>query len=206
MLRGSCLLKYNLLPAYPNQSRGVYRFPHLLASIDSVQGSSQSIGGLSRDSWLLIGIIVVLLTILYLNNRPSSPGGQRRAPRRGGWFGGWGGGPGAPPHDPPPPYRPYPKPEDQATSSGTSWRPGFWSGLGAGALAAEASRYLRTQNSQPRGYPAHLRFNDGGDSFGRGGRSRFDDDSDSFGQAGPSRMAESGSTHRSYGFGGSSVR
>ena len=124
-----------------------------------------------------------------------------RGPRRGGWGPGWGPGGGGG-NDAPPPYQPYPKDRPSAQAS-SGWRPGFWSGLGLGGLAAGAARTLF---EQPRREPAMAA------NWGAGGRRTFLDDDDDqqpvFRQAaGPSRSSpSSGETRRSMGFGGTRNR
>ncbi|CAE7206836.1 unnamed protein product [Rhizoctonia solani] len=70
---------------------------------------------------------------LYLSGRSWGSG----TPGGGGPFnrGGRGGGPNSS-NDAPPPYSKH------APNSSESWRPGFWTGLGAGGLAAGMFNYL----------------------------------------------------------------
>lgn len=188
VLRGSCLLEYNILPAY-------------------VDGNSSYLGNSSQSSigstFFFVAFFAVVGYIVYSFFRSlgiSTPRAGAQPRTGGGWgnFGGWGpGGGGGGGHDnPPPPYQPYPKPSDGGSSG---WRPGFWTGLGMGGLAAQAARSMfdsspRQQQQANWGAPRRRTFLDD------------DDDGPVFRQrAGPSRAGPS-ETRRSMGFGGTRNR
>lgn len=90
--------------------------------------------------------------------RPGPRNDNRRSDDGGG--GGGGGGGWFPfnnrPHyrDPPPPYSDPDNRKPSAGSSTLNWRPGFWTGLGLGGLAA--SLWNPRRNEQPRVVPSRL--------------------------------------------------
>ncbi|CAZ82692.1 unnamed protein product [Tuber melanosporum] len=125
--------------------------------------------GIEAETFLFwtffFGIVGWILYSVYKNRNNSIP--RAREPRRpgggGGWFGGGGG-------DPPPPYDPRPPPKPAfPSSSSQQWRPGFWSGLAAGA----AGSYLmgnRERANQTQTAPQWFQSS-GGPSGGYGGPS-----------------------------------
>ncbi|PWN88469.1 DUF1183-domain-containing protein [Acaromyces ingoldii] len=239
VMRGSCGLEYNLLPAYVEGAYG--------APLDGFSSLSNGRKKWYEDLFMLAFVAVVAYILLRLlkaiwrdmtgvNNAPRGPGGGGGGGGGGwpgGWFGGGGGGgwtPGWGPggHDGPPPPYPGHKPSsstqpDQQQQQG--WRPGFWTGMGLGGLAAGAAQTLFNGQDRQGQRERYMR----GDRFGSGsgsgsssrwdspsmtaGRRRFDYDDDNdnsfgggggggggFGGAGPS------GTRTSTGFGGTRNR
>ncbi|CUA70861.1 Store-operated calcium entry-associated regulatory factor [Rhizoctonia solani] len=136
VLKGSCGLTYSLVRApsgnyYPQSTSTDY------------------------TTYVLYIAAVLLALYVFLNwLRPRSfnsgsgrnwgsgtPGGGTNTGRGGGWP--WGGGRGGGPNssnDAPPPYSKHARPS--RPNQNESWRPGFWTGLGAGGLAAGMYNYL----------------------------------------------------------------
>ncbi|KAK9468427.1 hypothetical protein V1512DRAFT_204290 [Lipomyces arxii] len=133
--------------------------------------------------------------------------GPRRSPWFGNFFGGGDGNDGGPP--PPPPYSPY---DGRGGGGGKQfsaaqqsqyeqWRPGFWSGLGAGAAASAlynsyANRSSSTAERARMINDSYL-YNDFG---GANRRSSWGSSSSS------SRVQEDRQPRTSSGFGGTSRR
>jgi len=130
--------------------------------------------GIETETFLFwaffFGIVAWILYSAYKNYNNPVP--RTRQPRRPGGSGGWFGGGG---DDPPPPYDPRPpsKPTFPPSSS-QQWRPGFWSGLAAGA----AGSYLmgnRDRANQTQAAPQWFQSSSapsggyGGPSWGGGG-------------------------------------
>ncbi|KAJ1308004.1 hypothetical protein OPQ81_002077 [Rhizoctonia solani] len=142
VLKGSCGLTYSLV-----------RTP---------SGNHYGPSGSTDYTTYVLYIVAVLLALYILISwlRPhpfgsrsgrnwgsGTPGGGR-GNGGGGWpwggsWGGRGGGPSSS-NDAPPPYTKYTRPSQP--NQNESWRPGFWTGLGAGGLAAGMYNYL----TQPR--------------------------------------------------------
>lgn len=184
VLKDSCALTYNLLPAYgPDEdSRSHYR--------RSAAGTDWTGLLFQILFWSVLGYIAYsFINSLRRNAGPGNTfgggGGGPGGGGGGGWAPGWGGNQG-----PPPPYMKQ-EPDSSASSSGSAWRPGFWTGLGLGGVAAAA---LNNRNRDPyqraRSHP----------SFSDRARSRFDDD------YGPSFGQPSSSLRPSTGFGGTRNR
>lgn len=194
IMRGSCMLEYNILPAYAGSES---TFGHSSSRMDSLAGTLFFIAFFG-----VLGYIVYsFFKSIGSNNRGTRGVNQGRS--WGGFGPGWGGGGGGGGGDAPPPYHPYPKPNTDTSSSG--WRPGFWTGLGLGGLAAQATNTLfdrqRRNTSNNWGGATRRTTFLGGD----------DDDYDGpvFRQAaaGPSRSrATSSETRTSMGFGGTRNR
>ena len=207
-MRGSCLLKYTILPNYPDRS-------HQIPS---------SFSKSNKEGLIFLAIIAAIFLYFFWKGRQENENRGNRG-SGGTWRGGGGGGGGGgyPPNDPPPPYRTYPKQEPGTSSSNqqsteTGWRPGFWTGMLGGVLANETARYMRgtnttgdryANNQQRRTwlggggdeYDPFDRFSGGMAGFGGGGGSN------SFGAAGPSRSRSGDAdTRTAYGYGGSNVR
>ncbi|UZJ56472.1 hypothetical protein CBS101457_005792 [Exobasidium rhododendri] len=229
VLRGSCMLEYNILPAYAEgtgerSSRGEH-YPRIrsirsirslltqLSNLHEHVGLSSSLKDTVFGNLFFIVFFGVVGYIVYSFFRSLGGGnntqGQRRGGNRGGW-GGWGaggGGGGGGGDAPPPPYQPYPKtnPSVDGSSGASGWRPGVWTGMGLGALAAGAARTLFEQPRRDAGQAAN---------WGGGRRRNFlendDDDTPVFRRsaaAGPSRSGPSSSeTRTSMGFGGTRNR
>lgn len=98
-------------------------------------------------TFLFLYALYILATFLLARFFPRFPGIGRALPRgpggggggfwpRGGGF--WpGGGGNNPAPGAPPPYSKTSTPEE------TAWRPGFWTGLAAGAAALQGANYMR---------------------------------------------------------------
>lgn len=146
VLQGSCGLSYHLLPAY--NAFGAEE-DHLRFK----QGNSHRNQGLFQEfldnifPFLFIGSLIwiiysfcssVLRSTRSSGSRDGSGRGGGGGGGGGGWGPGWGGGGGG--NGPPPPYSKTDPGGPEGASS--SWRPGFWSGLAAGAAGATlANRY-----------------------------------------------------------------
>lgn len=208
VMRGSCTLKYTVLPNYPDRN---------------YQSSSPS--NSNKEGLVFLAIIAAIFLYFFWKGRQDNENRRNRG-SGGTWRGGGGGGGGGgyPPNDPPPPYPSYPKQEpgtsstNQQSTTQTGWRPGFWTGMLGGVLANETARYMRGTNTtgdrfannQRRRtwlgggadeYDPFDRFSGGMAGFGGGGGGN------AFGPAGPSRSRSGESeTRTAYGYGGSSVR
>ena len=178
--------------------------------------------------YMLYAIVLLPLYRYFTRNMPLNPAGRGtggngpRPPRP--WFGGFGGGGsgggGGTPRRPPPPYTPSnsdEKPDlssftsEDSTTQSESWRPGFWSGLAAGAGGAALANNMRNrytatappETQRPRmnvGFGAQPRTT----LFGGGGGARRDDSWDR--GEGTSGTSGLGSMRSSSGFGGSRNR
>ncbi|GAA5936677.1 hypothetical protein JCM1841_000222 [Sporobolomyces salmonicolor] len=157
VLRGSCGLTYHLVRSSSaledGPSLGERFSPYLPSSKETMFSS-------------LFNLLFVLasLYMLYAFLRSLFPASFRlpRIPFSSFWpgrGGGGGGGGGGGPRGPPPPYTPKPA-EDERSAAG--WRPGFWSGLAAGAVASELRNraYRPTYTARPPVMPP---------TFGAGG-------------------------------------
>ncbi|KAK9239694.1 hypothetical protein V1525DRAFT_386267 [Lipomyces kononenkoae] len=165
ILRGSCGVEYTIHLTEAGRDR--YGKSGYFNSYSRSDNSSY----LSTLLMFLAFIALVYYLAWYLSNRRnnSSASGPRRAPRS--FFSTFfnndddagGGGPPPPPPPPPPPYSRYDnnngggkwfsstqgsqRREWQQYQQERQWRPGFWSGLGAGAAAT--ALYNRFANSGP---------------------------------------------------------
>ena len=170
VLKGSCAVEYRLALT----DKGEARYPDLVRYMGKKSSSSLVPGAVSSYLFVVF-FLAVLFWILYSawsgyqNNNPD----WRRRPRRGRRWNGWGGGPGGggggggggffgggydprfggafdDNNDPPPPY-----PGQKWSSSGQQqqqgWRPGFWSGLAAGAAGGYAAGGRNNWGSSRRG-------------------------------------------------------
>ncbi|KAL3102037.1 hypothetical protein niasHS_003446 [Heterodera schachtii] len=192
ILAGSCGLRYEL------------DFSSLGAKRQSFVGSELS--WFKFDNFIYFLAILFVLYLLFLMFWPGAPiaGGTDRRPGGGG-----GGGGGYPNDRPPPPgwNNSPPPPYDDSCGRGSSGgqandnagRPGFFSGLGLGALGG----YLFGQNTGYGGEYRHRRpYRGNYDEYGGGGNY-----GGGYGGSGPSTSSSSSSsTHTSSGFGGTSRR
>ena len=207
VLKGSCGVEYRLLLTEKGEEK--YRS----TNDENFWGSFQSKSRWEKLGtfvfWLIFGGVVgamILSAFGCLGRRGTAGAGGNRP----GWGGGGGGGGGFN-DDPPPPYsdyRPLPKLSTRSSSSrygqtreSGPWRPGFWTGAGAGAAAG----YLvgnRGQNQNGEGI-----FGRGPSSTNTGGL--FVGRRDNAGE-GSSRSSSSpshsSSRHESTGFGSTSRR
>lgn len=191
-----------------------------------------SIAFLSMLSLILYSFLRSFIRRFWPRHTP--PPASRFWPFSGGGGGGPGGsGPGSGgPSGPPPPYSKYqsstntstPPPTQEPASAGNG-RPGFWTGIGLGGIAAylaanaaavrEQNRLRERERMQsawlgggsPMGYSSMA---DGTGIFGGGARRRGWEDSrwGGSGVGSSSRMRDSdvGEMRRSTGFGGTNVR
>ncbi|KAN0063590.1 hypothetical protein ACQY0O_004038 [Thecaphora frezii] len=224
VLKDSCALTYHLLPSYgPDESsRSQYKFaPSKLEETVS-----------ELVAWVFWAAFWAALLYIVLGFIRSATGSGRNGTRfsggrggggpgggggGGGWGGDWGGWfPGAPggggggaPPPPPPPYSKY-DPSDASSSSGTGWRPGFWTGLGLGGLAAGWA--ANRAGARDRGEEMRYRGG-GGRVFGMPDAAtylhrpyrRFDeDDDDCYGGGWGGNRGVGGSGSSAFGGGGSS--
>ncbi|SAM86130.1 uncharacterized protein UBRO_08537 [Ustilago bromivora] len=212
VLKDSCALEYHLLPSGrgPDDPWRNYRMGRKGAGESVIEGLFQ------LAFWGILGAIVIGFIRAIRGNAAATTAG---AGGRGGWGGGgggWGGGgwwPGGGAGGfggtPPPPYTAKPEPGTSTDSSSSSWRPGFWTGLGLGGLAATAAANRR--RTQPSFFGASdYDYGYGGGGFGAGpsmfgggggGRRRgWDDDDRGIGGSGMGGFRES------TGFGGTRNR
>lgn len=186
VLKGSCALEYRLLPSGRGRE-------DMWSSYDNRSGIDGRIAEIVFRIvfWGILGMIVWSFIKAIRGGAGSAGnvgagGGEGWGGGSGGGGGGWWPGGGYPhSNPPPPPYSAKPEPD---SSSSSSWRPGFWTGLGLGGLAATAAASRRRQS--PYGtVPSYLNdpdygyggFGAGPSTFGRqtrtfGGMGRFDDD------------------------------
>ncbi|KDE06331.1 hypothetical protein MVLG_03369 [Microbotryum lychnidis-dioicae p1A1 Lamole] len=212
ILRGSCGLTYELVRTSPALENG-YGYTNPLA-----QYGSKSF----YDAFFNIAFTAVTLFVLYrlfmswYNRRPATRGGGAGTrSNRGGWGGGggwWpgggggGGGGGGAGSGPPPPYSAKP---DPATTTSQGWRPGFWSGIAAGALGAAAMNQrggARSRFDEQRDFE---RYRDGGWDRGVGGSGSWGFGGGGGGGGGLRSRdsgSEMGSMRASTGFGGTRNR
>lgn len=115
---------------------GMYSIPTKVFILTHATGESEWGGYLF---WIIFFSILGWIIYSASTQRRNGP----RIPGQGGFGGPWFGGDN---DDPPPPYGPPPYYKrttlgDQASQQG--WRPGFWSGLAAGAAGAAGMNALR---------------------------------------------------------------
>ena len=138
VLKGSCGVEYRLLLT----EEGEERFGNINSATDKVAASI---------FWIIfIAIFIYIMSACMCG--PDHAGGRNRRGRGGG-----GGGGGGYPPGPPPPYSRFA--DDGYSSykrntSGSSWRPGFWSGALGGAAAGyglgrSTGNERVTRNSDP---------------------------------------------------------
>lgn len=145
VLKGSCGVEYRLLLTEKGEMKYEITNEDDFWSSFRVKSKWEKLG--TFVFWLIFGGVVgamILSAFGCLGSRRGVGGARGNRP---GWGGGGGGGGGFN-DDPPPPYsdyRPSPKPSTRSSSSrygqtGGSgpWRPGFWTGAGAGAAAGYA--------------------------------------------------------------------
>ncbi|KAK9472004.1 uncharacterized protein V1510DRAFT_418379 [Dipodascopsis tothii] len=153
VLRGSCGVEYRLQVLPGGRVGGGRRQAPKLAGADDDDDPGY---------WPLV-IVAALALALFWVTRNGTPVPAR--PRRG--WGGWGGGDDQPP-GPPPPYSPTDRkpfsPEQAAMRE--QWRPGFWTGLGAGAAAASLLGRRGQQPPQERVAPQPSRWERDSDDAG----------------------------------------
>ncbi|CDU24237.1 uncharacterized protein SPSC_03308 [Sporisorium scitamineum] len=200
VLKDSCALTYHLLPSGRgpdnpwrnwNNERGAGWRDRV------VEGLFQVV------FWGVLGMIVVSFVRAIRGGGAGGSGGSGRG-GGGGWGGGGGGwwpGGSGPYNNPPPPYTPKPEPD---SSSSSSWRPGFWTGLGLGGLAATAAASSRRRQPATDEFfqpPQPSFMHDHGFNYGYngGGRRRGWDDDDR-------GVGSSSGWRESTGFGGTRNR
>ncbi|PYI10800.1 hypothetical protein BO78DRAFT_393776 [Aspergillus sclerotiicarbonarius CBS 121057] len=152
VLKGSCGVEYRLLLT----ELGEERFGR------DTSGSSGELGSVgSFIFWLITGLVFFVIVVACLGCLGDQPGG-------GANVGGHGGG--GPPRPPPPPYSRSPPPYYSSSdphTSGSSWRPGFWTGaLGGGAAGYEMGRRSNRSGSSyttTSRYPSSRRYDDSGE-------------------------------------------
>ncbi len=208
VLKGSCGVEYRLLLTEKGEMKyGITNEDDLWTSFRT-KSRWEKLG--TFVFWLIFGGVVgamILSAFGCLGGRRGAPGAGGNRP---GWGGGGGGGGGFN-DDPPPPYSDYqPSPKRSTTSSSSRygqtggngpWRPGFWTGAGAGAAAGYAlGNRGRNQNSGGLFGAGSTTTNSGG-LFG-GLRDNAGEGS-SRSSSGPSF---SSSRHESTGFGSTSRR
>ncbi|TKY87474.1 hypothetical protein EX895_003488 [Sporisorium graminicola] len=202
VLKDSCALTYHLLPSGrgPDDPWRSYRGQR--------NGWGERLVGwlFQMVFWGVLAVIVVNFVRAVRGNAGSGGGGGRAGGGGGGGWGGGGGGggggwwPGGS-YPPPPPYTP--KPEPDSAPSASSWRPGFWTGLGLGGLAATAAASSRRRPPGAGGFyypPPQAGFlHEPSFSSGFGGRRRGWDDDDR-------GVGSSSAWRESTGFGGTRNR
>ena len=207
VLKGSCGVEYRLLLTEKGESKyGMTNDDDLWSSFRS-RTTWEKLG--TFVFWLIFGGVVgaiILSAFGCLGSRGAAGAGGNRP----GWGGGGGGGGGGFNDDPPPPYsdyRPSPKPLTRSSSSiyaqtrdTGAWRPGFWTGAGAGAAAGYAlGNRGRNQNAGGLFGAGPSTRNTGGLFGGR----TDNGEGSSRSSSGPSFSA---SRHESTGFGSTSRR
>jgi hypothetical protein len=205
VLKGSCGVEYRLLLTEKGEAKyGTTNEEDLWGSFRS-KSKWEKLG--TFFFWLIFGGVIGAM-ILSAFGCLGRGGGTGAGGNRPGWGGGGGGGFN---DDPPPPYSDYrasPKPSARSSSSrygqtrdSGPWRPGFWTGAGAGATAGYA---LGSRGGN----------RNGGGLFGRGSSNAntggpFGGRRDNAGE-GSSRSSSSpsysSSRHESTGFGSTSRR
>lgn len=149
VLKGSCGLEYRLLRVPGVLNNDNVREPGFLHKI------------LPKDPYETVFMLVWCLLLLFIlyhflkawftsrNNQPRTNHARGRPTGPGGGGGGgWFSGNRPDENDPPPPYSgPY-KRASSEPGSGWAWRPGFWTGLGLGGLAAN----MYARRNQPEAY------------------------------------------------------
>ncbi|CAE6448798.1 unnamed protein product [Rhizoctonia solani] len=205
VFKGSCGLTYSLV----RTPSGNYHAPNASTDYTYV---------------LYIAAVLLALYIFITWLRPRSfnsrsgrnwgsgtPGGGSRT-GGGGWP--WGSGRGGGPNssnDAPPPYSKHARPSQP--NQNESWRPGFWTGLGAGGMAAGMYNYLTRPRDTYR--PAATAWDwDRASSFSSTGpyrpeasafRRRYENDNSGAGSStGPGTRL--GEMRRATGYAGTSVR
>lgn len=142
VLKGSCGVEYRLLLTTKGEEKyGLTDNDDLWSSLRS-KSRWEKLGTLFF--WLIFGGVVgaMILSAFGCFGRRGAAGVPGNRP---GWGGGGGGGGGGFNDDPPPPYSDYLPSSKSSTRSSSSrhgqsrepgpWRPGFWTGAGAGAAA-----------------------------------------------------------------------
>lgn len=157
VLKDSCALEYHLLPS----GRGP---DDPWRNYGGRKGMSERlVEGLFQVAFwgILAAIVIGFVRSIRGNNQTTAGAGGRGGWGGGGGGGGWwpGGGGGYPHTAPPPPYTSKPEPGTSTDPGSSSWRPGFWTGLGLGGLAATAAANRR--RTQPSFF--------GADDYGCGG-------------------------------------
>jgi hypothetical protein len=209
VLKGSCGVEYRLLLTGKGESK------YSMTNDDDVWSSFRSKTRWEKLGtfvfWLIFGGVVgaIILSAFGCLGSRGAAGAGGNLPGWGGGGGGGGGGDGFN-DDPPPPYsdyRPSPKPSTRSTSSRYAqtretgpWRPGFWTGAGAGAAAGYVmGNRGRNQNTGGLFGAGPSTRNTGGLFAGRADNGEGSSRSTS----GPSH---SSSRHESTGFGSTSRR
>lgn len=209
VLKGSCALEYRLLPTG-------------LGRDDPWRVDGYGRGGLGERvaeglfKLIFFGVLgAIVISFVRSIRGNNGAGGNSGGGGRGGGGGGWWPGGGGGFNNPPPPYTPTPKPDPDSSSASNSWRPGFWTGLGLGGLAASAAASARRRQQQQQGggfyQPPQMGYLDDSYGFGagpsrfggggRGVRRGWDGDDRGFGGS-----SGSGGFRESTGFGGTRNR
>ncbi|KAK9380575.1 uncharacterized protein V2V93DRAFT_265723 [Kockiozyma suomiensis] len=157
VLKGSCGVEYTLhLTDIGRQRYGKKAFGKTPSTNDYYDGSSS----LSTLFWFVIGCVLLYMVCSYLAAPTTSASSRGFRRRSSGLFGNFFGGDDNN-DDPPPPYSgggggsgggkafSYTQQQQQRQwqqAQQGNWRPGFWSGLGAGALGAGLYNRLSGQN------------------------------------------------------------
>ncbi|RPA83758.1 DUF1183-domain-containing protein [Ascobolus immersus RN42] len=175
ILKGSCGVEYRLLLT----DAGHQKYPGRNGWGSKLKPDGGSLDWTDIAFYLLfIGVLGYIIYAACTSITPAEgrrPGGNR--PGFGGGGGGFGGGG---PGDPPPPYE-Y-KPSSPPTQQG-AWRPGFWSGMAAGAAARHLMGTGNRERTRPPFENIQHRGGDPGDGglfggFGSGSRRSTYDDGD----------------------------
>ncbi|OOF91146.1 hypothetical protein ASPCADRAFT_177758 [Aspergillus carbonarius ITEM 5010] len=152
VLKGSCGVEYRLLLT----ELGEERFGRDTSSSSGELGPTGTL-----IFWGFMILVSGLIVIAMLKECFGSQRGERG--NAGGHGGGGGGGPPPPYSSSPPPYYSSSDPH----TSGSSWRPGFWTGaLGGGAAGYELGRRSNRRSgssSTTTRYPSSRRWDDSGE-------------------------------------------
>lgn len=162
VLKDSCALTYHLLPSGRSHDD-----PWRAYSRRSGWGERVLEGLFQVAFWGIFAVIVIGFIRAVRGNTTGIGSGGGGGGGGGGW---WPGEGGFHPHQPPPPYTPKPDPD------GASWRPGFWTGLGLGGLAATAAASSRRRPQSTFYQPPQAGLFDNDHGFGARGRGWDDDD------------------------------
>lgn|SRR5690606_13698614 len=161
---GSCGVEYRLMLT----DAGYERYGN-----NPLRGFKNKLGSEGGTDWSALIFWVIFFSVLgWIIYSACTGAARQNVGRRPGWNGGGGGGPGpffggGGDNDPPPPYSKF----APGSTQQQQWRPGFWSGLAAGA----AGSYLMNQNRERQ------RSRYASPMYGGGGGTLFGEGSDRFG-------------------------
>ncbi|RAL02752.1 DUF1183 domain protein [Aspergillus ibericus CBS 121593] len=159
VLKGSCGVEYRLLLT----ELGEEKFGR------DTSGSSGELGPVA--TFIFWGIMVLVCGAIVMGMLDICFGRQQGEGANAGGYGGGGGDGGGGPPRPPPPYSSSPPPyysSSDPRTSGSGWRPGFWTGaLGGAAAGYEMGRRSNRNRSgsswTSSRYQSSRRYDDSGE-------------------------------------------